>query len=112
MSLLSDFRSYGEQKKGLETRVESRPCFTGALSFKEEEEEEEEDVLLLHSLGKISQGISLTMGADSIMEGQSCQRQISPTSEKSVFPPENLYFPRAVSELSYPSWVEVLLSPL
>lgn len=51
---------------------ESRPCFTGALSFKEEEEEEKEeeekDVLLLHSLGKISQSFSLTLGAESMVE--------------------------------------------
>ncbi|GAB0199626.1 cAMP-dependent protein kinase inhibitor alpha [Grus japonensis] len=56
--------SYGEQKQGLESAAQSRPCFTGALSFKEEEEEE--DVLLLHSLGKTSQGISLTMDVESI----------------------------------------------
>lgn len=59
--ILSDFRSYGEQKQGLDSAGESRPCFTGPFSFKEEEED---DVLLLHSLGKISQGISLTMVAE------------------------------------------------
>ena len=50
---------------------ESRTCFTGALSFKKEEKEEkkeEENVLLLHSIWKISQLISLTMGTESMME--------------------------------------------
>lgn len=97
--ILSDFRSYGEQKQGLDSAGESRPCFTGAFSFKEEEEE---DVLLLHSLGKFSQGISLTM----VAERGRVIKDIYLLLQK------NLYFPRAVSELSYPSWVEVLLSAL